>query len=79
MHLTAIGREGTIGYQVTSRLIDYDARMQSRLIMVSTVFGIGISLLVEGVILGLLELARSISGVKDTDDTKGDLREDDGR
>ena len=78
MHLTAIGREGSNGYQAISRLIDYDARMQSRLIMVSTVFGIGISLMVEGLILGLLKLARSISGVRDSEDTKADLREDDG-
>ena len=50
--------EGGNAYQVFSRLIDYDARLQSRLIMVTTIFGIGISLFVEGLILAVLKLAR---------------------
>jgi hypothetical protein len=76
MHLAGIGRDSDNGYQVVSRLIDYDARLQSRLIMVSTVFGIGISLMVEGVILGLLKLARRLKG--EGAGGEGDLREDDG-
>jgi hypothetical protein len=76
MHLAGIGRDSDNGYQVVSRLIDYDARLQSRLIMVSTVFGIGISLMVEGVILGLLKLARRLKG--EGAGGESDLREDDG-
>jgi hypothetical protein len=76
MHLSRPGRDGGNAYQVTSRLIDYDARLQSRLIMVSTVFGIGISLMVEGVILALLKLARRLRG--EGAGGEDDLREDDG-
>jgi hypothetical protein len=76
MHLSRPGREGGNAYQVFSRLIDYDARLQSRLIMVSTVFGIGISLMVEGVILGFLKLARRFRG--EGAGGEGDPREDDG-
>jgi hypothetical protein len=50
--------EGGNAYQVFSRLIDYDARLQSRLITVTTIFGIGISLFVEGLILAVLKFAR---------------------
>jgi hypothetical protein len=67
MHLTGPGIEGGNAYQVTSRLTDYDARLQARLINVSTVFGIGISLMVEGFILLLLRLARRF-GSADGDD-----------
>jgi hypothetical protein len=76
MHLSRPGRESGNAYQVISRLIDYDARLQSRLIMVSTVFGIGISLMVEGVILALLKLARRFRG--EGAGGESDLREDDG-
>jgi hypothetical protein len=62
MYLTAPGLEGGNAYQVTSRLTDYDASLQARLINVSTVFGIGISLMVEGFILLLLRLARRVGG-----------------
>ena len=48
-------------FQVYSRLVDYEGRLQARLLTVSTVFGIGISLLVEGTILLLLKLARRLS------------------
>ena len=71
MHLSRPGREGGNAYQVFSRLIDYDARLQSRLITVSTVFGIGISLMVEGVILALLKLARRFRPEDAGDDLRG--------
>ena len=58
MHLSPIGRDGGNAFQVFSRYLDYDARLQSWLITVSTVFGIGISLMVEGIILLLLRMSR---------------------
>jgi hypothetical protein len=61
VHLAAPGAEAGNAYQVYSRLVDYDARLQSRLLTVSTIFGIGISLMVEGAILVLLRIARRIA------------------
>ena len=58
LHLSPPGRDGGNAFQIFSRYLDYDARLQSWLITVSTVFGIGISLMVEGVILLLLRVAR---------------------
>jgi hypothetical protein len=78
MQLSGIGRDGGNAYQVASRLIDYEARLQSRLIMVSTVFGIGISLMVEGAILALLKLARRFGPPERADVASDDLRDEDG-
>lgn len=63
--LTRPNLDGTNAFQAYSRLIDYDARLQSRLLTVSTVFGIGISLLVEGFILAALRIARWFRGKDD--------------
>ena len=65
--------EGGNAYQVFSRLIDYDARLQSRLITVTTIFGIGISLFVEGLILAVLKLARRFrpAGAPEEDEGRG--------
>jgi hypothetical protein len=74
-----LGRPGLAGdnaYQAYSRLIDYDARLQSRLLTVSTVFGIGISLMVEGLILALLKIARLIGPAQKADEPDDDPREE---
>jgi len=76
--LSPPGRDGGNAFQVFSRYLDYDARLQSWLITVSTVFGIGISLMVEGVILLLLRIARYFRSEADSGTVDDDPRDIDG-
>lgn len=78
IHLSPPGRDGGNAFQVFSRYLDYDARLQSWLITVSTVFGIGISLMVEGVILLLLRIARYFRSEADSGTVDDDPRDIDG-
>jgi hypothetical protein len=74
MHLSPPGTSAGNAYQVYSRLADYDARLQSRLITVSTFFGIGISLMVEGFILILLRVAKRFRSPQSPADDGDDER-----
>ena len=75
IHLSPLGRDGGNAFQVFSRYLDYDARLQSWLITVSTVFGIGISLMVEGVILLLLRVTRYFRSSEDSNSAGDDPRD----
>ncbi len=74
IHLAAPGALAGNGYQVYSRFLDYDARLQSRLITVSTFFGIGISLMVEGLVLVLLRVAKRFRGSAASADDRDEER-----